>query len=575
MQLSLYVLLVALFFSLTGCASSAVKRPMPSEGSRPDTAGQDARQGSASDRAPTSVKPDRIVERIYVLPDDSFFDQRVRALELKQQAWREQKNANVLLKLTPSEQNLRDTCMETVDSILSEYSRIKERCTGEKGGDDEYCLRVWGITARDIAYLEGRCPSAFAAHAQSLTSASAAARTDQRAMAMASLDRQLAAGLFAEALRSLDEVMQKNPEEKKNPELQKRQGLVLLRNGQFEQAASVFGELAQGSDASFGGWPVQRFLADALFASGRFGEAKNAYEALADRTAILGNEDFWVSDKCMLLADPDNHSGELGLYVPVLQAWFTFDGKQMPMALADGARMLAVSYPGSIFSKSAGNLWGQAESRVKGRSGEGREKEGRAVGVSESGPVRPPLEERNVVMPLPAEVKGATELPSGEVTGAGEAQRQAAQQALKGQWDEVNKKFDLRLYDEAIQGYVALFDTAYDPEARKKVQEATDLAAADKREQAANLFAKARKSSDTNTRRQYLVACRALLSEILRRYPQAAVVGKARQNLKAVDAYIAEIDPGMLEDAGEIRRIVPGQGLDGADETTSGTTDGL
>ena len=81
----------------------------------------------------------------------------------------------------------------------------------------------------------------------------------------------------------------------------------------------------------------------------------------------------------------------------------------------------------------------------------------------------------------------------------------------------------------------------------KKLQEATNLAAAAQRKQAATLFIKAIKASNPESKKELLLESRQLLQDVLHKYPHADIIDKVAQNLTILDQHIQEFDPALLE----------------------------
>ena len=83
-------------------------------------------------------------------------------------------------------------------------------------------------------------------------------------------------------------------------------------------------------------------------------------------------------------------------------------------------------------------------------------------------------------------------------------------------------------------------DSEHGAAAKAKITEASELAAAAMRQQAAALYAKAKKTFDPGAKRQALLSSRSLLQSLIEKYPDTTVTDKARQNLKVLDAELGQ-----------------------------------
>ena len=97
-------------------------------------------------------------------------------------------------------------------------------------------------------------------------------------------------------------------------------------------------------------------------------------------------------------------------------------------------------------------------------------------------------------------------------------------------------------YDAAIQTFSGLLNTSYGTRAGMQIEEASRLAAQDDRKKAAELFVRANRTTDPEARKQLLLSSRALLQDILQKYPQSGLEDKIRRNLNRIDQELGAID---------------------------------
>jgi hypothetical protein len=136
-------------------------------------------------------------------------------------------------------------------------------------------------------------------------------------------------------------------------------------------------------------------------------------------------------------------------------------------------------------------------------------------------------------------------------TGLAAVQRsQAQEQSIQapapasghqGTWDQGMMAFETERYDEAIETFSSLLNTSFRARAEQKIEEAARLAGQNLRKKAAQLFQRAGNATDPAAKRELLLSSKALLEDILHKYPQAGIETQVRRNVNSVDKELSAL----------------------------------
>ena len=119
-------------------------------------------------------------------------------------------------------------------------------------------------------------------------------------------------------------------------------------------------------------------------------------------------------------------------------------------------------------------------------------------------------------------------------------------QELQRSWNEAMLLSQNKAYDAAIEQFSGLLGTEYAAKAQAKIDELSLEAALDARRQAAELFIRFTKTSETQSRKRLLVESRKILKGILVKYPEVEISQKVLGNIQRVEQEMELIDPALL-----------------------------
>jgi len=550
---------LAFCISFGGCAPKVLKPTLPDSSPisqvKPPVkkSPQVYPPASSSSQGETTAQ----ARKVYVLPDISFVEKRITAYKHKKTDWENQGRELTSLGRSPKDDIAVMRCQKRIEAILDGYQSLWSRLKGMRPEDitSEDSNMLGENYKDDFNFLDGECAILHAGNAALL------ARRQEEVSASATKDdvalfkQYIAEGRLADAQTIYGTLSRTSPAETMKIEVQKAYCLLLVRQGQYEKAAEVLrGLITTEREEPVYSWSVLRQLADLHFALGRIEDAKTNYLSLAREFSSQGIDDPWVVNQLSLLTSPEEHGRELALYSAVLKEWMPFDGKHIPAGLKTRVVEIEGAFPGTKYAERAHDLLVMTETRARNWAQNTLALVRLLLAEEELGLAESLMEELKAAG-VPFNLEEAQQLEKAQ-QGQGkfdsaekfrqEEEGPSDQEVIQQQWDEANRLFEARRFDEALEAYGSLLNSVHGDNARVKIQEAKDLAAAEKRQEAADLFVKAQKISDIHLKKERLLASRRLLQEILIKYPEAAVAGKVRQNLKTVTEYIYQVDPGLL-----------------------------
>jgi tetratricopeptide (TPR) repeat protein len=127
-----------------------------------------------------------------------------------------------------------------------------------------------------------------------------------------------------------------------------------------------------------------------------------------------------------------------------------------------------------------------------------------------------------------------------------ETDKMALIQELQHQWNNGMLLVKAGRYDEAIDVFTDLLDSEYGVKAENKIKEISIQAAKADRKKAAGLFIRFTKTTDLESRKKLLIESRALLQNILVKYPDAEITSKVKGNIARVEQEMNLIDPNLI-----------------------------
>lgn len=495
--------------------------------------------------APAAIEEPRVAARTIVadLPDPQYIAARMAVYSEKLHRWQTVDAGLAGYDIAMPEPDRWRECYSLLGEIVAGYTELNtmllDNVAMSEGGPTPL-----SISQRDIGYLESDCDVLFASTVAIVPDRLKKYRAmvaDQGEAVVRHFSRQGEYENVVSAYRNLIVSSSGHPVPAGVRELY---GRALLATGSFEQAARVLLEVAE-EKGGLEGVANRVQAADLFFALGQFATAREQYLIAVDMLSDWQDIGAEVKMQLELLTAPEEQSRELELYGRILFAKLHFNGWELPAGMAENVRLLVEGHGDSLYAQMGQQILdGLAEEvnqRVRrqveqARSLAGEKRYNEALGILE------PLLGRN----LPRDTREMVSLVEAEVQDLKaqemELKKKLAAQALAAKWDEARLMFDRREYDQAIDGFTELLNTEYGEEAEAKMAQAVNLAAAELRKESAVLFVKSRKVQHQEQKGSLLLQSRQLLLTILKKYPEADVADKVRENLRVIEEQIRELN---------------------------------
>ncbi len=528
-----------------------------SPGAPDEPAGAPAEDGvGAEPAAPPQVQ----VVKVLVLPDSSRVDARLSGYAEKLRNWKLLEDQIVSLGLEDRRPDGWAACLSDIEEIFNGYSNLLDlvlKQSSPSDSADTVDFDLWGVYYKDIAFLEGDCDRIFRDGASLVKGWLDRFSSKAREEAEEAVERYAETGKYEEAILAYNNLLSSYPGRLMSSEARRAYAISLLKTGRMNEAVEVLQDTVEQLPPSPERRSLERLCGDLLLSLGRADEAKEYYRKLAEFYNSRKGDDIWVRDQLDLLSRGDTDSGAYTMYQEVLRHYLAFDGRYIPEGMEKAVRALEEQYPGSPFAlRARENLrevldsarsWFEGKMAEIDRLVEAGEFD-RARGVADM-LLATDLSDatREMVQHTREEIDRAEEL---EIA----RQQELLKKTRESQWQEAESLLDKRDYDGAIMIYKMLYGTEYDEQARKRVVAASDRAASELRRKAAELFIKARRAADYDSKRQYFIDSWNTLAGIGVKYPDTTLMEKVRQNLEILARQIRSFDPDLLdtlENAGE------------------------
>lgn len=464
--------------------------------------------------------------------DDPLVAERVLFYEKTLNAWREAANQLASRgEMKEGTDSWRD-CLLAAEQALSGYHFL------QAGQNKD--INPWSIVARDVSYYQKGCDQVLVA-----LQTKGAALQGQSSLLLpesdglrAQLRQQYDSGDYLTVIATYEAVTRSQEQVQVSPEAKTVYGKALVKSGRFEDAAKIYTEvlteLGQGNDMRSLEFRLE--TGDVLLAAGRFDDARQVYQGQLQLLAPIVSQRDWAEGHAQAFAE-QVPAEDLERYRALMQAYLKFDGKQVPSSMTEGVADLEQGKPGPLLNLARVMLAkarAQAQAWARGQLVEIRS----LIDVQKLDQARVLLDELAAV--APPEMIGTiaqlqSEVASGQVLEPAVPEGAVVPESAD-PWQEAMVLFEHQKYDEAIASFQKLAGTNRAAEAQAKIAEASELAASAMRRQAATLFAKARNTFDPEIKRQTLESSRALLEQLIEKYPQTSIVEKARQNAQVINA---------------------------------------
>ena len=542
-------------------------------------------QQAAQSAHPTEAALDQAsYARDVLLPALSRINDRISAYEQKLQSWQGVSSRMYSLNLAPEQFEQLSICRQQVTDLLADYKQIHDQLLRDQPMDVSRRLLNRSLPKthkKDIAYIEGDCP-------RLLTDSGYSPVAGSTVVGMLSLESSMTAALargdYGQVISSFQS-LSLPPGAQPDYGVSYDYGVALMKSGREQEAHRVFAELLnrlRQQDQTQMELKLLKLLGDLEFGLGNYRSARSHYEELERLYGGLGGHSVWARQQLNALDAATSQGGEVRAYAALLLGSLTYNPQRDGFTIVQQAQAFQQSFPVSVVGSSVTDLARKADKeaeqwfaglleQVDRLSGQQNNQE--ALLLIERIPATIlPLDKQAILKlkkdSLTAAATGnigstdtiheeildvtdpfapAVSSNGGQAVGPDTAPGEhVLVTALQETWNQGMTDMQAKEYDAAIEIFSGLLNTSYGTRAGIQIEEASRLAAQDDRKKAAELFVRANRTTDPGARRQLLLTSRALLEDILRKYPQSGLGDKVRRNLNRIDQELGSIEQQIL-----------------------------
>ncbi|WP_457573716.1 tetratricopeptide repeat protein [Desulfolithobacter sp.] len=490
-----------------------------------------------------------------LMPVLALINDRIYAYEQKLEAWKEFRVRAEELGLDSEQQEKITSCQEQLQNLYVGYNGLHEALLQEDRLDAARLLATRSLLElekKDIEFLEGDCPGLISGSGGATLIATTRSRTLQEireAIDQAMLERK-----YDEVIRLYREFTA-DPKQQPPYDMTYRYGMALLKSREDEAARDVFLGLLEElkrQDAVRKQFELMQLVGDLQFGMEQYEAAKKQYNDIVDTYSRLAEKNEWALQQLASLDVGDQQADEVRAYADLLRAYLEYIPDRDGYLVVEKARSFIDTYPYSPVASAVDRLlktvkdqadtWFNTSIMARIDSLAGEKKYQEALELLQD-------VDRGI---LPAEKQQLLKEKTEELTTLqaieAETRRLQREQELQEQWNRAMAHLEAKEYDQAIEIFSSFLDNpSYAGKARQRIDEAARLAAQEDRRRAAELFVRANRTHDLESRKKLLFASRRLLQDILVKYPQTDLTDKVKRNLQRIEEEIAAIDPALLD----------------------------
>lgn len=468
--------------------------------------------------------------------DDPLLTARITLYQQKKSAWQAAGARLAELAAPVAQPESWNQCRQDIDLALAGYGHL------QAGAERD--VNPWETVALDMDYFDRDCDRVLLAVLEKTSDAPDLAPVPDSATI--EIEQSMARGLYQEAALAYEALPRgEGGALPGSSELKLLYSRALIKLGRLQEATGALTKLMAEINPPIDLVALDSRLltADLLLAVGQVEDARQVYEGLAKSLAPIETSQGWVAANLAAFSEPTK-AEDLAAYRQLLQAYLRFDGQRVPQELIDGVARLQgrqnkslLALARILLSKATAQSQDWARNQLAAIRGylAARDLVRARELMQQLAPAAPAVMQ-------PAVLQLETELAQAELAAQESPPTSEPGQAVD-PWPLAVSLLEQQKYDEAIVEFQKLVDGEHGAEARAKMAEASDLAAAALRRQAAALYAKAKNTFDPEARRQGFLSSRALLLSLIDKYPESSIVAKARQNLKVLEVELGSTTP--------------------------------
>ena len=540
-----------LLLLLSGCvAQKQVVDPYSAKQQRDDISGSQRDEGIIS--TPKVEEPDVLPVKDLLMPTLTLINDRIYAYEQKLEELRELQENTVSRPPSQETLNAMSDCRAQLQNVLVEYNALNQRLLQKTDLQAAQLLAadsLLQISEKDINYLESSC--------QNLVAAPPVIQ-QQLPVQMRSLHAEeqvlKAAAAVDEYAKVISHYEQLPLEAGQVPPFDTTflYGQALLKTSREPEARRVFADLLsviRSQDQAQWEFRLMQLIGDLEFGLEIFDSAKDRYKELAATYEGLASKNEWALQQLSALDRNVYQTDEVRSYAQLLKAYLGYNPDRDGYGVVEQAQKYIAKYPYSPVASNAdlvlerakkeADAWLQSVLARIDRLVEQKKFQEALLLVERVPRDILPVEKQEMLR------RKSEQLLTAESISI-ETSRLVQEQELQEEWNQGMLLLEAREYDQAIEVFTSLMASSYAGKARERIDEAAQLAAREDRQRAAEIFMRANRTADTESKIKLLFTSRKLLQDILIKYPQSGLSDKVNRNLVRIEEEINRIDPTLL-----------------------------
>ncbi len=543
-----------LLLVLSGCvAQKQVVDPYSSRQQRDDISMRQGLEGINGKSVTLDMQePTVLPVKDMLMPTLTLINDRIYAYEQKMEALRDLQEKAVSSASSQDTLNAMSDCRVQLQNVLVEYNALNQRLLQKTDLQAAQLLAadsLLQISEKDINYLESSCQNLMAVplvpQQQSLVHTRTLHAEEQLLKAAAAVDD------YAKVISHYEQLPL---EAGQAPSFDTTflYGQALLKTHREPEARKVFADLLtviRKQDQAQWEFRLMQLIGDLEFGLEIFDSAKGRYKELAAIYEGLSTKNEWALQQLSALDRNVYQTDEVRSYAQLLKVYLGYNPDRDGYGVVEQAQKYIAKYPYSPVASNADLVLERAKKEADAWLKSVLARIDRLVEEKKFQEALLLIERvpRDI---LPVEKQEMLRRRSEQLLTAEsisiETTRLVQEQELQEEWNQGMLLLEGREYDQAIEVFTSLSASSYADKARERIDEAAKLAAREGRQRAAEIFMRANRTADPESRIKLLFASKTLLQDILIKYPQSGLSDKVNRNLARIEEEINRIDPTLL-----------------------------
>ena len=549
MKKTVYVAVVALtLLGLTGCGPTMHKTRVQSPTPPQSVVSRSTVQDDATSQSSSMVESNTLCASTLSV---EAVDARIAQYTDKLDRWREQDQKAAVQEMDQQQTQLMIGCFRKLQKVLNGYTGL--RSTLMQGGVTAGLSNdlANAIQQADISFLESECWVMLADPVDGVVDLNKNKVSSDVAEIEAVIARYSVQKEYENVLQTWSGLTE---EQRKGLRVETKvlYGQALTYLHQEDKAITVYMDLVNDTLSSSPKTDIlslRKKVADLYTATGNYSAAERQYNSISSDYGNLASFNDWALLQLSILSRRGTNAAELRAYSDLLRDYLSFLPAQDGYKVVWEAEKFLEAYS---FSPVATNVNG-IKDEIRGAADAWYAGVWQTVDrlTADNQYEDALLYLQTIPIDLLGPERAATlSAKKEELLLASAVNRETTKmvqiQELQATWNNGLLLVKGERYDEAIAVFTELLDTEYGDKAKSKIHEVVLTVAQAERRKAADAFIQSTKTSNVESKKKLLVQSRAILKDILVKYPDVDIAEKVMKNIQRVELEMNTVDPQLL-----------------------------